>query len=82
MLAIEYDGAYWHADRHEVDVEKSQDLLAAGYIVAACVNTPWPDCRSMIGRCGVHRPRDSPHARRDDRARVRQWAMSRLFDAP
>jgi hypothetical protein len=32
-LAIEYDGAYWHADKASVDVRKTTDLLAAGYLV-------------------------------------------------
>lgn len=34
-FAIEYDGAYWHAPqaKRHVDVRKSQDLLAAGYLV-------------------------------------------------
>jgi hypothetical protein len=33
-IAIEYDGSYWHADKIKIDTEKSQDLLAAGYLVA------------------------------------------------
>jgi hypothetical protein len=28
-VAIEYDGAYWHAGKAELDTEKSLDLLAA-----------------------------------------------------
>lgn len=32
-IAIEYDGAYWHADKVGVDKTKSEELLAAGYIV-------------------------------------------------
>lgn len=32
-IAIEYDGAYWHADKVELDVKKSTELLAAGYVV-------------------------------------------------
>ena len=30
-LIIEYDGSYWHADKVEVDVRKSKELLAVGY---------------------------------------------------
>lgn len=30
-LVIEYDGAYWHRGKEEVDLAKSLDLLAAGY---------------------------------------------------
>ena len=32
-LVIEYDGAYWHADKSDLDTEKSLDLIAAGYLV-------------------------------------------------
>jgi hypothetical protein len=41
-LAIEYDGAYWHADKVELDTEKSRDLLAAGYLVARLREHPLP----------------------------------------
>ncbi|MEV7783097.1 hypothetical protein [Kitasatospora sp. NPDC088351] len=33
-LAVEYDGSYWHADKSDIDVEKSGDLLAGRYLVA------------------------------------------------
>lgn len=33
-LVIEYDGAYWHADKPEIDRHKTMDLLSAGYRVA------------------------------------------------
>ncbi len=32
-VAIEYDGAYWHADKATIDTAKSLDLLAAGWAV-------------------------------------------------
>lgn len=32
-IAIEYDGAHWHADGVETDTRKSMQLLHAGYIV-------------------------------------------------
>lgn len=32
-IAVEYDGAYWHAGKEALDSEKSRDLLAAGYEV-------------------------------------------------
>ncbi|MFC7458046.1 zinc-ribbon domain-containing protein [Brachybacterium sp. GCM10030267] len=32
-LVVEYDGAYWHASKVNLDREKSLDLLAAGYAV-------------------------------------------------
>ncbi len=41
-LAIEYDGSYWHADKGNVDFEKSRDLLAAGYLVARLREHPLP----------------------------------------
>ena len=33
MVAIEYDGAYWHAGKVEVDARKSRELVAAGFVV-------------------------------------------------
>ena len=32
-FVIEYDGAYWHADKTETDTRKSRELLSAGYAV-------------------------------------------------
>lgn len=32
-VAVEYDGSYWHADKTDIDTDKSLDLLAAGYLV-------------------------------------------------
>lgn len=40
QVAIEYDGAYWHADKVELDTAKSHDLLAAGYLVVRL--REWP----------------------------------------
>ncbi|NCT91954.1 hypothetical protein GXB85_13485 [Cellulomonas sp. APG4] len=34
VLIVEYDGAYWHAGKRDVDAAKSRDLLAAGYVLA------------------------------------------------
>jgi hypothetical protein len=42
QLAIEYDGAYWHADKTDLDTEKSRDLLAAGYLVVRLREYPLP----------------------------------------
>jgi len=39
-LAIEYDGAFWHADKAELDREKSLDLLAAGFTVVRLRESP------------------------------------------
>ncbi|MET9880986.1 zinc-ribbon domain-containing protein [Actinacidiphila glaucinigra] len=41
-LAIEYDGSYWHANKAELDVEKSLDLLQAGYLVVRLREHPLP----------------------------------------
>lgn len=41
-LAIEYDGAYWHADKVTVDTAKSMDLLAAGWLVVRLRESPLP----------------------------------------
>ncbi|MFE4255711.1 hypothetical protein ACFRU3_40930 [Streptomyces sp. NPDC056910] len=41
-LAIEYDGCYWHSDKADLDIEKSCDLLAAGYMVARLREHPLP----------------------------------------
>ncbi len=40
QLAIEYDGAYWHADKAALDTEKSLDLLAAGLNVVRLREAP------------------------------------------
>ncbi|WP_344614125.1 hypothetical protein [Dactylosporangium salmoneum] len=41
-LLVEYDGAYWHADKGDVDRDKSRDLLAAGSLVVRLRETPLP----------------------------------------
>jgi len=41
-LLIEYDGAYWHAEKADVDFEKSCDLLAAGALVVRLRESPLP----------------------------------------
>lgn len=41
-LVIEYDGAYWHRDKTEVDSAKSIDLIGAGYIVVRLREAPLP----------------------------------------
>ena len=40
QLAIEYDGAYWHADKAELDGDKSRDLIAAGLTVVRLREDP------------------------------------------
>lgn len=43
-LVIEYDGSYWHAgeDKTAIDVEKSNDLLKAGFLVVRLREAPLP----------------------------------------
>ncbi len=41
-VAIEYDGAYWHADKVEIDTAKTGDLLSAGYLVVRLRERPLP----------------------------------------
>jgi len=45
-VAIEYDGSYWHADKSDIDNEKSLDLLAAGYAVVRLRDTRCPASQS------------------------------------
>lgn len=42
QVAVEYDGAYWHAGKTDVDTEKSADLLAAGWRVVRLREHPLP----------------------------------------
>lgn len=42
LLAIEYDGSYWHRDKQGVDEEKTRDLLRAGYLVCRLREDPLP----------------------------------------
>jgi len=39
---VEYDGAYFHGDKLELDSDKSLDLLAAGYRVVRLREHPLP----------------------------------------
>jgi hypothetical protein len=41
-VAIEYDGSYWHADKADLDTEKSRDLLNAGMAVVRLREHPLP----------------------------------------
>lgn len=39
-VVIEYDGAYWHRDKLDVDLDKSVDLMAADYAVVRLREVP------------------------------------------
>ncbi|MFD5656159.1 zinc-ribbon domain-containing protein [Streptomyces hirsutus] len=76
-LVIEYDGSYWHADKYEVDAEKSRDLLAAGYLVARLREHPLaslPIDDPAYGEFVVHSAVPTPDATIE---RVKQWALIR-----
>ncbi|MFD3565773.1 DUF559 domain-containing protein [Streptomyces sp. NPDC058667] len=75
-LVIEYDGSYWHADKREVDVEKSRDLLAAGYLVARLREHPLaslPINDPSYAEFAVHAVALAPDATIE---LVRQWALA------
>lgn len=39
-LLVEYDGSYWHADKGDVDLDKSHDLLATGALLVRLRESP------------------------------------------
>jgi hypothetical protein len=39
-VVIEYDGAYWHSEKSEIDQAKTLDLLSAGYVVTRIRELP------------------------------------------
>lgn len=39
-VVIEYDGAYWHSEKGEIDRAKTLDLLSAGYLVTRIRELP------------------------------------------
>jgi very-short-patch-repair endonuclease len=64
-LVIEYDGAYWHSDKQEVDRAKSRDLLAGGYAVVRLREHPLPmlDIRdAKYAELVVYATAPAPHA--------------------
>jgi len=75
-LAIEYDGAFWHADKTELDTEKSLDLLAAGYLVARLREHPLGPLSVRDGRYSefiVHSTAPDPEATIE---LVKKWATT------
>ncbi|MET9608392.1 zinc-ribbon domain-containing protein [Streptomyces sp. NPDC006512] len=77
-LVIEYDGSYWHADKGDLDLEKSRDLLAAGHLVVRLREHPLPAL--PISEPGyteffVHATAPDPDA---TIARVKQWALGQV----
>lgn len=75
-LAIEYDGAFWHADKTELDTQKSLDLLAAGYLVARLREHPLGHLSVRDGRYAefiVHSTAPDPEATIE---LVKRWAAT------
>ncbi|MET8539485.1 zinc-ribbon domain-containing protein [Kitasatospora sp. NPDC004799] len=73
-LAVEYDGSYWHADKADIDEEKSRDLLAAGYLVVRLREHPLPALPiddSGYAEFTVHATVPDPDGVID---RVKRWA--------
>ena len=60
-LAVEYDGAYRHRDKAELDVDKSRDLLLAGPTVGGRprnltrIPPGWPVCRDKATELNADR---------------------------
>ncbi|MGW6458393.1 zinc-ribbon domain-containing protein [Streptomyces sp. NPDC055078] len=80
-LVIEYDGAYWHADKADLDADKTHDLLAAGYLVARLREHPLsplpiedPDYTEFT----VHSTAPDPDAVINQ---VQHWAATRSNDS-
>ena len=48
--AIEYDGAHWHGKKTETDKRKSEELLAAGYVVCRLREDDLPE----LDICDAH----------------------------
>lgn len=79
-VAIEYDGAYWHADKAKTDTAKSLDLLAAGWLVVRLREHPLHDL-------GINHPKYTEltvHATAPDPVgvinRVHAWASGMAAD--
>ncbi|MEU5156080.1 zinc-ribbon domain-containing protein [Glycomyces sp. NPDC021274] len=77
-LAIEYDGAYWHADKADIDRDKSIDLLAAGFVVVRLREHPLGPLPVQDRRYiefTVYATAPEPEG---VIAQVRQWALDQL----
>ena len=73
LLIVEYDGAYWHRNKSEVDVRKSKALLNAGYRVVRLREyplEPLPIVDDNYFEISVHSAAPDP-----DRAidQIRRW---------
>lgn len=75
-VAIEYDGSYWHADKSDVDTEKSRALLAAGYLVARLREHPLPSLGISDPRYREWTVYSTAPDPEDVIARVRYWSGS------
>jgi len=76
-LAIEYDGSYWHAAKGDVDLAKTLDMLAAGYLVARLREhplEPLPLSDDRYVEFPVYSTAPDPKA---TIARVKEWATDK-----
>jgi ssDNA-binding Zn-finger/Zn-ribbon topoisomerase 1 len=74
QVAVEYDGAYWHADKVAVDTEKSTDLLAAGFWVARLREHPLPPLPVVHDRYREFVVHSSAPDAEATMAQVHQWS--------
>ncbi|GAB2472264.1 zinc-ribbon domain-containing protein [Xylanimonas ulmi] len=75
-LMVEYDGGYWHAAKAGVDLDKSQDLLAAGALVVRLRESPLASLGISSG--DYLELTVSPSAPAPERAvaAIREWLVS------
>ncbi len=81
-VAIEYDGAYWHANKVQLDTEKTLDLLAAGYAVVRLREEPLALLDLSTDRClqlSVHSTAPKP---RQVMKTICNWVRDDLKPAP
>ncbi|MGO1539311.1 MAG: hypothetical protein ACTHZ9_06335 [Leucobacter sp.] len=75
-LFIEYDGAFWHADKTETDMRKTRDLLASGGLVVRLRETPLlllPITDDALFQISVHAAAQNPDK---TLALVSDWARN------
>lgn len=65
MLVVEYDGEYWHRDKHDTDTRKTSEVISMGYRVARIRENDLPHLqlagsrlRQVSFRPAVGRPED------------------------
>lgn len=74
-IAIEYDGSYWHADKTDLDHEKSIDLLHADYFVVRLREHPLPPLAIEDPRYAEFTVYSTAPDAEGVLAQVRQWTL-------